>query len=864
MYSLIRKTAIFLFIAVFLGSCNFFGLLNGGSDGGNVEDVDIQSLTVKSYSNDFKTAMVKQTVTAVNSSEIETIVTAAESGLGNNINSTDLEQYIPIYLEEAQTGINSTSYTDDKKIALLKAISAASMIALKDKDEYLARRSIDPYAESMQKILERVSSSLVKGLSRTGVSSTRLSEAAGESIGSMVEYISDSGVRHETISPSVQRITQSAIKSMVNSGATEASAKAEAVRRITRGATKGATKVCEKIQAPEDLGTMAENISYGASSALKDVSADDTEKKSLMKEVSDGFSEGVNDSLNEGSAIDNDNLKDMVSKAAKGSARAVKDLVDETSDPTGEKKLEFLGEVSRNSTAGASKISIDKVAGAVKEELLGEAVKGTSEGAQEVDDDGVTTAELNTVIIVVEEDELGTQTELDSADYQDEIDEGVLLGQNNDPVANAGSDMEAEIGTQVRLDGSNSYDNDQSFDTLLYEWKTTQSPSLSSSEIVDSDKVIALFTPDAPGEYFISLTVTDNAGVTDTNSFKVVATKPPEDTEFNGLTAEERLEVALNHSLFGRHGKSKDELLIILTRYPEIDDITPMTMIELSWQYIQLRKFDKAMDIALQVEHNYADTKYEAQAMLARSYWYIWHFPDDMSDPERGKSIAEEVITAFAGNDEITLEAEQVVGFYHQVKEEYTLAREVFDPIRTNSSASLRTRFWAAYHYAETYRWAGEFQMAVSEFKNIRDDAAYYTEDDGTINKALMHKVANTVAHIYRWDLREYANAVTAYQWIENNSTVKAFKMYAHTDRGWMHLWDEGDHTAALARASDVRSNYSYASGDDLSVKNAIGWSWQLTGRVYLREYWDHRDVTDLNAAQSAFDKVLADYDEFP
>src|ERR1017187_947703 len=79
------------------------------------------------------------------------------------------------------------------------------------------------------------------------------------------------------------------------------------------------------------------------------------------------------------------------------------------------------------------------------------------------------------------------------------------------PVANAGPNGTAKVGDLVILDGSGST-NPSGFGTLMYNWKLVSTPFGSSTVMYWYDTVQPQFTVDAPGNYVISLTVSNGAG----------------------------------------------------------------------------------------------------------------------------------------------------------------------------------------------------------------------------------------------------------------------------------------------------------------------------------------------------------------
>jgi len=81
--------------------------------------------------------------------------------------------------------------------------------------------------------------------------------------------------------------------------------------------------------------------------------------------------------------------------------------------------------------------------------------------------------------------------------------------ENIAPIANAGSDQSVNLGSTVTIDGSNSSDADG--DSLSYTWSIVSAPVNSQASLIDSANVLATFSPDIPGQYVISLVVSDGA-----------------------------------------------------------------------------------------------------------------------------------------------------------------------------------------------------------------------------------------------------------------------------------------------------------------------------------------------------------------
>jgi len=80
------------------------------------------------------------------------------------------------------------------------------------------------------------------------------------------------------------------------------------------------------------------------------------------------------------------------------------------------------------------------------------------------------------------------------------------------PLANAGPDQTASVGSLVTLDGSGSSDPGGQI-PLTYAWSFVSKPRTSRATLLDTAEVDSTFSPDVPGEYVIRLVVTNAVGL---------------------------------------------------------------------------------------------------------------------------------------------------------------------------------------------------------------------------------------------------------------------------------------------------------------------------------------------------------------
>ncbi|MCH9027051.1 MAG: hypothetical protein IIA05_08055 [Proteobacteria bacterium] len=84
---------------------------------------------------------------------------------------------------------------------------------------------------------------------------------------------------------------------------------------------------------------------------------------------------------------------------------------------------------------------------------------------------------------------------------------------NEPPTAEAGANQSIHAGDSVILDGSGSSDDVTPSEDLLYAWSFDSVPAGSSATLSGASTIAPSFTTDLPGDYVVSLVVTDEGGL---------------------------------------------------------------------------------------------------------------------------------------------------------------------------------------------------------------------------------------------------------------------------------------------------------------------------------------------------------------
>ena len=90
---------------------------------------------------------------------------------------------------------------------------------------------------------------------------------------------------------------------------------------------------------------------------------------------------------------------------------------------------------------------------------------------------------------------------------------------NEDPVANAGTDQNVELGSTVTLDGTDSFDLDEE-DQLAFEW--TASPENPAQVLFNAQNRVISFIPTLPGTYQFTLIVSDGKDFSSPDTITII------------------------------------------------------------------------------------------------------------------------------------------------------------------------------------------------------------------------------------------------------------------------------------------------------------------------------------------------------
>ncbi|MEM9102306.1 MAG: PKD domain-containing protein [Pseudomonadota bacterium] len=138
----------------------------------------------------------------------------------------------------------------------------------------------------------------------------------------------------------------------------------------------------------------------------------------------------------------------------------------------------------------------------------------------------------------------------------DEIVITVDVGDNVKPVANAGVDQVATIGTLVNLNASLSFDPDS--DPITYSWRVISEPTGSNVSLANPSQVDPSFVPTVLGDYEIGLIVNDGVLNSDEDSLIVSVVAAPNIAPISDAGPDQSGALGLTFTLDGSNSRDND------------------------------------------------------------------------------------------------------------------------------------------------------------------------------------------------------------------------------------------------------------------------------------------------------------------
>ncbi len=641
----------------------------------------------------------------------------------------DLSATIPVATGEAVLSLGALTLTDTEKTTCTKVITESFVAAINGKFIATGRslnravsRDLAGDTASVVSLLERIAKAAVENLKATGISVERRGDVAGDVIGTILGSLNSGGVDKTLVNESVGALAAATIESLVSLGLTGQEAMLAAVSAVMNGAIQGIATITVPGVEAADYAAIASTISSSAASALGSLGANTEEVIALAGALTTGATQGIIQMAQGAGAVSSATALSLVQGVANGTMQGVmtSDFINPLFD-----SADLIGAVSGAATEAIADATGSTLAGniSVTDALVTGIASGAVSGSS-----GLSAAEIGAAVTVVDANGAAVVYNPGTA-----VDAGVIIGTNEPPVAATSGDGSVVIGTAFTVSGTGSFDAED--DALpsdgkqkTFTWALIQRPALSTVSLSGTLSGVAAtsvsLTPDVAGNYIVSLKVTDSAGAVSEAFSKVVARADAVNTVFEGKTMAERLVVAKDYITQRDFPKARDELLLILARYPQVpgfDDV----LFHLGWAYdgmalydLALTRYNEALSLAV------AGGEVWTKAELYRA----WLTLDRLKDFVNAKSRFEAVV-ASGSIPAARIEAVWGLGSVLMAQGSFLEARAKFIEARDSADADLYTRCYTQRAIANTYFKLNDVSTARTEMQKTLTDSKFYQTD---------------------------------------------------------------------------------------------------------------------------------------
>lgn len=782
-----------------------------GSPGGG--DSNPISVTARTLSTELSAALTTETM--LTEAEVAAVLAAAEREVGD-LDSFDIASALPLLVAGAQQGIGALpGLSDDDRLELVRLIAKQAARSIRGRHDLLAlsgssSRGLDPNAAALENILSKIARASVANINRTGISSTRVSEAAGAATSSLVSSLGDGGLRKEHLNRAVQEIARGAVQGLTESGLTEDEAIKGAVERIAEGATEGVSALRVDGVEDRDLPSLVSEVASGATSGAESLASDETSFSGLIEKVTAGAAKGVEKVKTARQAtIQAADVEGMVAGIAAGATRGVKSAtIVNLQDTTTTKSV--ITTITESTSRAVSTLDLSGVTGLSTDGALQKVARGAAAGAQELSDTGMSEADLADAIVIVKVVDPTTNTEeaVDPTTYTDEITEGRAEGTNTPPSADAGADVTTSVDETVTITGVAS-DTEDDPSQLVVRWTIIGRPVDSTAVLSDAGTVTVSFVPDVDGTFELNFVVQDSGGKAAESAVLVIVNPPAEDPTYGGRTAEQRLADAQQARAERRHADAVAEYRTLIQYYP-LNEFTPEAYLGLGWAYSDtgnhqaaLATFEEARSMHTAGEAFFTAEVY-ADATLGAGTKLLWN----LNRAADAKAYFDEIYAGFPGT---TLQASALHGqaAYDLFTGSYAESRTKHQDLIDNYPASNNTLFWSRHDIAQSYRRQGDYDNALAQFDAMLADETKLHDNEGLVSQRFLGRAMLEKGHILRQAGR-FGEAITAFGAAESEARLHVDdRALAQKMIGDTYLWDLDDDLSAIAAYDSLESTYA-------------------------------------------------------
>ncbi|HUX40608.1 MAG TPA: tetratricopeptide repeat protein [Rectinemataceae bacterium] len=809
-------------LAFSLTGCSFFSTLFGL----NKDQTQTPALTVTDI-NTMIGEMSKALSAKASCSPSETTIISDGAKAAVSVNgaiATDFDTLIPVAVGGAVGSLQAftaPAMTDERKITCVNVIVESFVVGLDGKFEATSRsrstRQLTASAVAVNALLARISKAAVSNLAKTGISVENRGTVAGEVVSTMIGSLKDGGVNKVLVSDALGKITQAAVQTLKEAGLTESAALQSAVMTITEGAVAAVSSLAVEGVAAADYPALTTQIANGAASAIDAIATTAEDAKGLVGAVASGSAKGaIAAATNGGLSIDAGTLAAMVRGASSGATTGVMSLTLLDVQSIGLDLVSAITSSASTALAGAA-----SAAGFDEKTVQEEVARGAAAAAQTALTGSHDAAALAGAITI--NATIGIYVDITTA-----ISDGIAIGTNAAPVASAGIDQSAQVGILVTLTATAT---DEDGDAMTFLWSTVAKPSTASVTLSAADAAITTFTPEVAGIYVFSIKVSDGKAIVET--FCTVNVVVDTNATYQGMTAADRMSLAMASWNGQEWGSARDQFYILVTYYPE-NTLSAEATYYLANTYGSLGMIELAKSRYQEVLDKFPGSAIVPTAKDELAWIYAGAYSDYVTATTMFNELKD--LQTRDGADAI-----HGLGYVAMRQGNFSTAIDLNTQARDSTWADYKVRFYSQQNIGGIYGAQMDYANAEAAFTSLATDPKYtrkVTSDSSTLDMDFFFQAKVSLGWCYNDQglVQQRADFFLACRDDTSIPYENWMRMRFARFAAEAYIWDLAQTVDSWNQAASIlSSSIAGFSGNDFATKGELDWVNLRLGQAYVR-----------------------------
>jgi len=775
--------------------------------------------------------------------QIDSIIAGASSEVVTeaDLSSTDLYNVMPFITVGAIGGLSDISFPDDDFRIMVLTFILESLTGSLDGREVQSptfNRAVDPNADVMRAILAGITAAAIKSLDTAGVDESRIADAAGATIGTLVDNMDDAGVTGGYVGDAAGDLVKAAVEEL-SAVIGDDAALQEAVEIVSGTAVETLVAVDIDGFDVEDIPAAVGSIAGGIVAAIDD--------PVLIGPATSGIAQAAAEIISDPVIF-----AGIVEAATTGATEGL----GENTNPLMSDLVAVFGEITAEASEQFASAAED--AGTLSEsEVIDLVITGASEGAANVDDDALDdAAEIKDALVLSDSD--GNDIDPETVpDIDGSIDSGIAQSDNELPVINSISDKSVESGSSITITASVT---DPDGDNLSFAWFINSQPASDGVFTGDTTLTQAVFGADTVGEYILRLEVSDG-----------------KDTAFSFIT----VNVTVPLSLVARDRIDFGLAMIMDTAERDYDgamaQFSQVTSSAGPVLYAEAQYW-QAFCLYDQKLADEAEVRYQSAITAARSVsdpdafkWDV-HATSELatiinrSDRNAAITMINDVIS-LAGSDADHPDGEWISEAYHKRgncyfdQGDYTSALADFNTSRAHPDVTPRLIMWNTFQFAHIKWKEGNLSEASADFLALARDTDFRNRS-GVYNGLVLYEMYNGIRWSYScagWSASEngISSATTAGYYNEAlgiSGSPDIWVSWFNNEKGWRYKQEADSSGGALIPTLYPLAEAAFTASVDAGPDEFSDYARLILGWLYNE--WSGHESQVLQAYLNAFNEA--------